>query len=280
MGGGGKKGSIPNYVADNDYLISFGPVWNIWAAWRNGNLYGYTPSVAGEFIESSFSGISFESFSVSSGSWTSDAVGWHFGSTLTPDLGRLDGIIAITIAYAMTATFNDYGGSGPVTESATITQCLYNVSGTRGNPGTMAWRPNTQWLGLPLCNGGHCTFGIGANKGGNAWTVTMPLSWIPIDSTIIVWYGQTLGSHNTPYEALGYQFEAELGSLAAGGGANPPWTYPDFSGFYAASQDLGSSGTTPNDNIEVQGLFSLTKDLQANPADIICDIVLSGNIFF
>jgi hypothetical protein len=281
MSGGGKKQTVVNYVSDNDYLIAFGPIWNIWAMWRNGNLYGYTPSVAGEFIEASDSKIGKHSFSVSSGTWTSDELGWHASGTVTPDGGfHLDGIIAIANSYSMSATFNDYGGAGTVTQTSTVTQYLYNTAATTGDPGSMAWRPNSQWLGKPLANNGHCTFGIGSKRGQAAWTVTMPLSWTPVDSTIIVWWGETQSGKNSPLVALGYQYEAQLGELAAGGGANPPWTYPDFSGVYAPTQDLGSSGTTPNDNIEAQGLFSLTEELQANPADIMLDMILSGNIFF
>lgn len=279
--GGSKKQSTPNYVANMDYLLAYGPVWNIWACWRNGNLYGYTPSVAGQFIEASRSQIGTHAYSVSSGDWTSDALGWHYSNTVTPDGGYgLDGIISIAIAYSQTASFNDYGGSGPVTETATVSQYLYNTFGVAGDPGSMAWRPDSQWLGKPLANNGSCTFGVGSHRGNASWTATMPSSWTPVDSTITVWWGETQSGHPTPLAALGYQFEPMMGALAAGGGANPPWTYPDLSGLYAASQDLGASGTSPNDNLEVQGLFSLTPDMQCNPADIMLDIVHSGNIFF
>src|SRR5580692_9753341 len=220
--GSSKKQTVPNYIANNDYLLAFGPIWNIWAVWRNGNLYGYTPSIPGQFIEASDSKIGTHSFTVSSGTWTSDSVGWHASGTVSPDSGfALDGIIAIANQHSMSATFDDYGGSGSVTESATVTQYLYNTNGTPGDPGSMAWRPNSQWLGIPLCNGGSCTFGIGSERGNAAWTVTMPLTWTPVDSVIKIWWGETQSGKNSPVKALGYQFEAQLGELAAGGGATP-----------------------------------------------------------
>ena len=279
---GGKSGKTPpSYVANNDYLLSFGPIFGIWAVWRNGNLYGYTPSVPGEFIEASKSQIGMQNFSAAAGSWTTGVLGHGYSGSVTPSGGyNLDNIISIGISYPQTTTFDDYGGSGPVTVTETTSQYLYNISGTAGDPGSMAWRPGSQFLGIPLCNGGSCKFGIGSQQGNAAFSVSMPLSWPPADSVIQVWWGETQGGKKTPLAALGYEYEPELGSLAAGGGATPPWTYPEFSGVYSATQDLGCSGTTPNDTLECQGLYSLTENLQCNPADLILDIILSGNIFW
>jgi hypothetical protein len=76
-------------------------------------------------------------------------------------------------------------------------------------------------------------------------------------------------------------FEPELGSgNEYSGNEMQQIIYPDVSGIGGVGIDLGASATAPELDVEPIGLYSLTNTGQVNPADIILDLILSGNIYF
>jgi hypothetical protein len=154
-------------------------------------------------------------------------------------------------------TYNNYSGSGA---------------------GAVAWRPGSWEFGMPMCNNASCEFTIGTDHGDNGFNVSFPS---PVTGVIFVYYGYTEANHDNPLTYIKYEFEAELGSGNEFNGSlsGQQVEYPELSGVGGVQVDLGASGTVPELDLEPQGLYSLTKTGQANPADIILDLILSGNIF-
>jgi hypothetical protein len=160
-------------------------------------------------------------------------------------------------------------------------QWLYNTYDNYSNSGAgaVAWRPGNWEFGQTLCNNASCTFAIGTDHGDANWSVTFPQ---PETGTITVYFGYTEANHDNPLSFIAYEFEPVLGSgnEYSGPQSGQQILYPELSGFGGVEVDLGASGTAPELDVEVQGLYSLTKSGQANPADMILDLILSGNIYF
>jgi hypothetical protein len=160
-------------------------------------------------------------------------------------------------------------------------QWLYNIYNNYdgSGPGAVAWRPGTWEFGQPMCNAAHCSFPIGTDHGNAEFSCTFPTA---VSGTIRVYYGYTENNHDNPLTFIKYEFEAELGTgnEYAGEQSGQQITYPELSGVGGVQIDLGASGTAPELDLEATGLYSLNQNGQANPADIILDLILSGNIYF
>jgi hypothetical protein len=270
-GKSGKKGGPTSYQANLDMLIAFGPIWSIQSVWQNSSIVGYGDDL------SSFSQAGHQDFSITAASTFSGTVNNQPGGY------DLDFISAISFipSTPLSATVDDYGdpqGSHTVTETATE-QWLYNtyenyaVSGL----GSIAWRPGSWEFGKPYCNAPSCSFPIGVDHGGANFTCTFPAN---VTGTIRAYWGATESGHHTPLAYIKFEFEPELGS-GNEYNADPSQQiiYPELSGAGGVHIDLGISGTAPQLDVEAQGLYSLDKNGQANPADLILDLILSGNAF-
>lgn len=268
-----KKGQPPNYQANLDLLLCFGPVWNIQAAWNNSTPVGYASGLA------QFSQAGNQTYTITAASSMSGTV------TNFPGGYNLDFISAIsfTPSSPLSVTIDDYGdplGSRTITESESV-QWLYNIydNYSSSGPGAVAWRPGTWEFGQPMCNNASCEFPIGTDHGGANWSVEFPAA---VTGTITVYWGATEANHDNPLTYIKYEFESELGSGNEYNGSlsSQQIIYPELSGCGGVQIDLGATGTAPELDVEPQGLYSLTNSGQANPADIILDLILSGNIFF
>ncbi|MGA7512272.1 MAG: hypothetical protein WBW46_05225 [Candidatus Sulfotelmatobacter sp.] len=160
-------------------------------------------------------------------------------------------------------------------------QWLYNTYDNYANSGagSVAWRPGNWEFGATYCNNASCTFGVGTDHSGEGWSVEFDA---PVTGVITVYFGYTEENHDNPITFIKYEFEPVLGSgnEFSGSQSGQQILYPELSGFGGVAVDLGSSGTAPELDTECEGLYALTKSGQCNPADLILDIILSGNIFF
>lgn len=285
-GKSGKKG-ITNYKSNVDLLLGYGPLWNLLSTWNNSNICGYGKDQDGNNL-SPFNHTKTQTFAVTAGDFTVNPDGtWTYTGSVSnvPSGNFLDYIQAIsfTPTTPLSATVNDYGDPlSPKTITETVAEeFLYNVYDNYGSsgPGAVAWRPGSWALGKPLCTSDKCTFPIGTDAGGVDFTVTLAVAQA---GTVTVYYGYTKNDHDTPVSWLNYEFESELGSGNEYNGSlsSQQITYPELSGAGGINIDLGATATAPELDIEAQGLYSLFKDGSANPADLILDLILSGNIFF
>lgn len=269
-----KKG-ITTYQSNLDLLLGFGPIWAIWSAWNNSNMLGF--GKVGSTPLSDFSQMGTQTYHISGVTSASGTV------NNLPGGYNLEFISAVSFTpdTANTATIDDYGDPlSPRTITETLTEeFLYNTYFNSGHPGTYAWRPGSWAFGKPLCNADTCTFPIGDDIGGANWTATFNEV---VTGTITVYYGCTKANHDTPLAFIKYEFEPQLGEGNEYNGSlsSQQIIYPELSGCGGVGIDLGATGTAPELDVEVQGLYSLTKTGQVNCADTILDLILSGNIYF
>lgn len=279
-----KKGGPPDYQANIDVLLAYGPIWSIQAAWQNSQSSGGYGTGPGQ---SPFCQMGNQTYAVTSGDYTLNADGTYtYSNTVNnqPSGYNLDFLtsISFTPTTPVSSVVDDYGDpSSPRTLTESLTeQWLYNTYDNYASSGAaaVAWRPGCWNLGKPLCNEGHCSFPIGVDHGDAGWSITLPA---PTAGTITVYYGCTKANHDTPLSFMNYEFEPELGSgneYASSPGQQI--LYPELSGIGAVALDLGASGTAPQQDVEAQGMYALTKTGGANPADAILTIILSGNTYF
>jgi hypothetical protein len=270
-GKSGKKGGPTSYQANLDLLIAFGPIWAIQSIWQNSSIVGYGSGL------SSFSQAGSQTFTITAASTFSGTVNNQPGGY------NLDFISAIsfTPSTPVSATIDDYGdplGSRTITETETE-QWLYNTyeNFSSSGLGSIAWRPGSWEFGKPYCNAPSCSFPIGVDHGGADFTCTFPEA---VTGTITVYWGATKADHDNPLTYINYEFEAELGSgNEFSSTPSQQIIYPELSGVGGVAIDLGISGTAPELDVEAQGLYSLDKNGQVNPADLILDLILSGNAY-
>ena len=284
-GKGAKKGLV-TYVANLDVLLGFGPCWNVQSAWNNSSLIGYG-EVDSQLINP-YSQMKTQVYAVTAASYVTNADGTYTYSdtvnTVTSGwTADFISCVSFTPTTPTTAVTNDYGDPlAPNTITETLTeQWLYNIydNYAGSGAGAVAWRPGSWGLGQPFCNSGKCTFPIGVDHGGLAWTGTL---LAPLAGNFTVYFGETKNNHRYPASYVNYQFEPELGSGNEYDGSlsSQQIIYPELSGLAGVNIDLGSSGTAPQIDVETTGLYALDRNGQANPADLILDVILSGNIFF
>ena len=202
-------------------------------------------------------------------------------------------IMGVQVAVPYSETYDDYGGFGITrnfTLSGSVLMPLYNNQFPAPNYGTWA-------------NGSLPYATYNSTYGGVSGTVTFPS---PLTNpTIIVIYceiggsdqpsntaGGKKGGGGIPLQQPGLTFERSLGAGASGN----PQTFSEYSGIGGANIPLGASPELPFLNFEVKALFGLGNDSLAstfnpatggyspavasgdcNPADIILDIITSGN---
>ena len=268
---GGKSGAV-TYTVNADMLFGYGPFEGIAAIWQN-QCWWYV-NYSSQTFTGSGSGTSF-TFAVSNNS-----------STLVMIMG-------VQYVTSYSESYSDYGGFG-ITRSFTLAGTtnvpLYNNAFPAPNFGTWA-----------NANQPYATYNV--TYGSDSVTVHFPSSVTA--PTVTVYYcevggedqppqanGGKKGGGGVPISQPGLTFERELGVGPSGN----PQTFPEFSGCGGANIPLGSSPELPFLNFEVKALFSLgntapassfnnstggytaaTTSGDCNPADVILDIITSGN---
>ncbi len=182
--------------------------------------------------------------------------GTSFPLTVTSPYGPVAGIIAVGLHESVSQTYTDYGAPSPFTVSVTDEIPLYNSTSPLPNSG------NITGAGIPYWTGN-------ATPNNPALTVVFPGG--TTGATVTVYFFYSGGLSQGPLTAFGLDFERELGTGYAG------ITYPEFSGFSGQNIDMGMINVIPQYNFEVKGLYGIGPEGDCNLADVIIDIICSGD---
>jgi hypothetical protein len=251
-----KKKGVQTYVENVDFLIGSNPIDGCLRMWLNNT--GVAPL---NFINL------VVSFPPSSGYTIVDP---HFYS-----------LIAVTIEFLMSGTFNDYGNPDGGSSFSEIQEYplwnlnahgpdLINAAGSRWWPFVYDWKPSY----------------------GNV--VNFPQSISPATGVIIPGYGVSNGNVHFYYSQLtsktNFQppitynrlaFESQLGSgseYSNAGLSGQQIIYPHYAGLGSSDIDLGASAMLPDMRIEVRGSHALYPSGDADFADMIEDVTKSGQV--
>lgn len=255
-----KAKSAPNYVANVDFLLGHNPIAGVLQFWYNNTTLGLNfLKVSGTVTADAYGG----------GSYTVTDTDYYF-------------VVGVTADVTYDATFDDYGGPGPVTQRGTYELPLWNVNYAGPNPtnqnGYRQWPAVYQWVPY------------------SGATVKFPpysVSSIPnFTGTINVYYAQLaphtfhLGSGDIPVAAIRLAYESILGSGDEydNTGLFPPAPsllyqqieYPEYAGMGSKDLDLGTAGAASAILPEVMGMFTVWPSGDADPADMIEDTFMSG----
>ena len=243
------KGRLTGYYVDADFLLGFGPIQQVSSVWFEKNSYVCVPYTQ-EFTGSGNASYIFTVTNVPQNQNSPNVV---------------VSILGVTRIIGYDVTYNDYGNPrGSVHYAGTTELPLYNAA----FPG-----PNS---------GDYSSLGIAYAKYNIHTTGSFPIEiYLPAPGTVAikVYYLFSLGGPDGGGFPIRYagdidtmSFERELGS-----GLNPI-AYPDFSGISGENINLGISNLMTNFSYEVNGLYSYSPTGDCNPADIIADIICSGNM--
>ena len=184
----------------------------------------------------------------------------------------LAGILAVSVHEEFTATFNDYGGPGTITEFGTWERPLWNESFpvpgridagayTARRPYSWNWNGVTPTVNIPTALNGlpvtvyYATPVIFKSDGTFFSDTITPLELMNLEFEQVFASGAEYVNH--PTEQLQQNWCAGLGSVAF---------------------DLGVGNAMPNLNLETIGAFTQWPSGDADVADVITDIVSSGPV--
>lgn len=258
-GGGKKGGKITTYTANFDWLLGYSPIRCIGSIWQNKD----------NFFQATLTAKTFNS-----------------GGTGPFDVSTPDflGIVAITQLVNLNVLINDYGAPGSVHIVGGMEEIIL--------PGGLGEQQGT-FNGMPqvanIAPGGHNWADWTDKKSyslfsGQGWRFDLNHTSATPSNPITVYFLAKLPPKpkkppKTPMQAIGYEPEAILGSGSeySFGGAPTAFRYPEFAGVGGVNVDMGSGNTAPNDNYEVFSLYGITPSGDANPADVMLDVLLLGN---
>lgn len=273
-----KKGGTNYWYSVNaDFILGYGPFESIVSAWENGTWYYST---------------------YSSQTFTGSGTGTQFNFTINNNTSTIVSVMGVAYNVSFSNSYNDY--VDPFTTNS------FSLSGTSFLPLYNAYFPLPNYGNISLSTLPYAFYN--ADPGDEQITVIFPAA--VTNPQVKVYYAEVGGNNaapqttsgkkgggNIPYQVGGLVFERVLGSGSAGN----PIIYPEFSGDSGANIPLGSSATLPSFNYEVKGLFGLgnsspvstynpgaapgdpgqylakTASGDCCPADIICDLICSGN---
>jgi hypothetical protein len=269
----GSGGSSTTYSVNVDMLVGFNPCEGVADLWYNGswfyiysttNVFNYSSASAGQTITGTVS------------------------TTLPNPITMIAGIYLANVPYS--ETYDDYMGPGQ-TNNFTLAGNgiipLYNAAYAAPNNGS--WSS----LGMPYAEYNN-------PYGSIDWSVTFPYAITTPFSICVVFFYDVNDNYPNPLPSAQLAWESELGNGGTGAfsGAGNPLIYPEFAGVCGADINLGGSPTLPQWDLHVKGMFgigfpvsqgsvSTNNGLQApelqqcagdcNPADVIFDIISSGN---
>lgn len=186
-------------------------------------------------------------------------------TNLPPQPNGADSLVAmiygVTLTQDFSVTYNDYGDPGGARTLSGATEIpLHNQAYPAPNNGDWA---NT---GLP-----YARFNTPASPLANpTFTVYAP-GGLTGSFVVTVYYCVGGTTSNVGMKNIG--FEQVLGS----GSSVNPTSYPEFSGVFSDALDLGVADMSPDFSYEIGGLYGYSRRMDCNPADVILDIVCSGN---
>jgi hypothetical protein len=253
-----KKG-ITAYVENIDFLVGSNPIIGINQMWING---ATIPLAL----------VTYTSSGVPNPFWGSIAVGLD-PTTMTPPDPNFYSVIGVTLVQTFSVTFDDYGGTGPVTFSGSWEIPLWNELMIGPDPTHGSASKN-----VPFCYRWQPSYGAQI-------FIDSPL---PLGDVKIYYTQKTNATSNQgPLLHNRLAFEPELGSgteYADAGdipGSSTPYTtqqiiYPMFAGVESSDIDLGSAGALPQIQAEVQGKWGLYSTGDGDFADMIEDVFKSG----
>lgn len=274
QGGKKGKGNTTYYTVNAEMLLGYALFEGIASVWQNQTW-----------------------FYVNYGSQTFTGSGTNTTFTFNVTANSSSFVMVMGVSYEVTysETYNDYGGYGitrSFTQSGTSMLPLYNNQFYAPNYGR--W----QYANLP-----YATYN--ATYGSTSVTVTFPTA--VTNPVIKVYFCENGGSdqpQNTsntgkkgggglPIQRPGLVFEREMGT----GPSGQPNLYPEFSGVAGANIPLGPTPQLPFFNYEAKALFGMgnaapiasynpgtggyltgTTAGDCCPADILADLICSGNI--
>jgi hypothetical protein len=231
---------------DVDYLLSYGPIEGAASLWYDKNFFT--------------AGLGTQVFTTGTGTT------FTFTISNVPSGHALELVCGVTANLPFSVTYNDYGNAaGSQSFSGTSVVPLPNQLFPAPNNGD--W----QYSGRP-----YAKYNSATPHGDPSVTVVFPSSVSGITITIYYLYAVDSGKTNqTALEAHNMAFERVLGQVLG------PITYTDFSGVVGIQITLGAANVLSNYTFEMKGLYSGASSRgDANPADIIADIVTSGNSFW
>jgi hypothetical protein len=271
---GGKSQSLSFFDIDGDFICGYGPMEALTqSCWVSGTWY-------------------YQTYGSQTFNLTGTNAVWNL--TVSNQPATLYTIMGVAVADSTTPSFTDYVAPG-ITRSFTATGNgwipLYNSEFVAPNSG------NVSRAGIP-----YATYN--ATVGSTSVTVTFPA---PVTNpTIIVYYNyatsgggstqtlaQVTADRNAVHPSSGIVFERELGSGPEGAGG-----WPEFSGFGGTQLPIGTNQQFNQYRPEVKALFGLGNQSNSinisvggthydyvpvvtsgdcNPADIILDLITSGN---
>lgn len=274
---GGKAGSTNWYSVNADFLMGYGPFEGLVSSWENSTWY--------------YSDYSSQTF-------TGSGTNTQFNFTVNNNSTDMVLILGVAYNVAYNETYNDY--ADPFTVNS------FNLSGTSYTPLYNGYFPLPNYGTIGLSSIPFAYF----NNNPAESTVTVIFPTAVTSPQIIVYYAQVGGNNmlpnpssgkkgggQLPYQNGGLIFERTLGVGPSGN----PLSYGEFSGDAGANIALGASALLPSWNYEVKALFGLgnnspvstynpgsapgdpgqylarTASGDCNPADIIIDLICSGN---
>lgn len=239
-----KKGIVA-YCENITFLLGHNPGLGVLQMWNNG---GTQPL---NFTSQTFTG---------PGPWTITDANFY-------------AVIGVSVTQAYSETFDDYGATGPVTESGTFQVPLWNELFTGPDP-----VKNSGYRNYPYCYRWQPSYGV---------TVQADATDIFAGQAVTIYYAQLTAatSYQPPLVRNRLHFENVLGDGAEYSGdflntstplSSQQILYPMFFGCGSTDIDLGSSGSIPQMQAEVQGKWGLYSTGDADFADMIEDIFKSG----
>src|SRR5581483_2234501 len=259
-----KLGNVQAYSFAGDYLLGYSPMAALEHVWMNKDtFFGVLPTSQTYNLVGTF-GNGNNGFASASG-------------TVTTSPGIFGGIFAITWLKPFSVTYNDYGGPGSVSLSGNENEPLYNgFSAPLFEPiGGLA-----NQLGVNACSYGPIT--QSTPTGGTSWVVNFDPPVTNPQITVWFFYAEPQTGGQLPFSVLGMQFEDMLGNgseFSFPGGSAFDIIYPEFAGVGVPFVDCGASNTAPSISVGVVGYQNLFSTGDTTPADVILDIILSGNAY-
>jgi hypothetical protein len=245
-----KKKGITTYVENVDFLIGSNPIDGCLRMWLNNTgaaplnfvnlVVSYPPSTGYTIVDPHF----------------------YF-------------LVAVTVELLLTGTFNDYGNpDGASAYSVTQELPLWNLNahgpdlinaaGSRWWPWVYDWKPSY---------GNVVKFPQWAS----------PASILGANGNVHFYYAQTTSKTKfmPPIAYNRLAFESQLGSgteYSDAGLSSQQIIYPHYAGLGSSDIDLGASAMLPDMRVEVRGSFALYPSGDADFADMIEDVIKSGQV--
>jgi hypothetical protein len=242
-----KKGNVPTYAINADFLIGSNPIMGAVRAWSNQTGYGLN------FIKVTASSRGFAG--ANPGPLCLGAPNPNLPcSADNPGDPNFYCVVAVTATLPYDVTFNDYGGNGPDPRSGNFDLPLWNaavIGPDISNPNMFQVDP--WWYYWVPGSGPTVRFGpFGGDVVLNIYYAQMTDRGSPLAQLNLVFEPQ-LGSGPE------YLFEGRVddGSLVGADFTNQQIIYPPYAGTGSPGLDLGASAMMPNLRLEVLGSYGV-----------------------